>query len=236
MKKIAGILLLLITLNAFGQEQRYVLNALGTEIKDAPSWNAKTIKILQAGDSLVLLKDKISATKKSVFNDGLFLEGFWVQVNHNKTTGFVFDGNLTKIRPTIQKDEMYPSLYTLSIEGKLVKRSDSIRKGVANSEPFELIENYDFYENVLHKHDVFDGCFNEEYHSNTFTFAEMYHFMLQQNIDYSENADGSVDRNFPQFSKKEHNTYYFSGVGAVDTLQIEVKKNGEFVLSWYSCT
>ncbi|MDX1904228.1 MAG: hypothetical protein SFU27_08725 [Thermonemataceae bacterium] len=89
MKSIFITLLLFFTNYVWAQTYWYVV-ADSVELKESPNVKAKTLKILQSGDSVKVLQSSDKQEKMLVNNR--LKQNYWTQVEYNKDTSWVFGG------------------------------------------------------------------------------------------------------------------------------------------------
>lgn len=212
-------------------EKFYVFNFYGTELKEKPNINSKTLQKLKLGDSLYLIKNTEIDAKKSVLKDKLYLNGKWSQVKYKNKTGYVFNGDYSKLKIKTKKND---SNYILIDYGKPNSKTKSIENFTFKNKPFKqfiLKEEYDFFTEITTTSN-FDAGESLEIISTKLNINEMIQFMYLILKTSTQNQKGETIGYFhPYYLGFSNGVYSFDGPGSYQDIKINQLKDTVF----FSC-
>lgn len=236
MKKIILILLTIVLSNSLFSQSREdtteftVINILGAEVYEKPTFNSEKLTNIPVGQKLTLEK-AIDTDEKIVFGTDFCLSGKWIKPK--ELNGFVFSSDLTNKKVKTGTNE-FGQKY-IDILGKLISKKEEEKDIKTDNGVFPKFFEYRFYENGKYTYTAWDGCFDHvtEYHN--FNINEVYHQMVSDYGVILNDKDGS---NFwvPKYENKTENILNFESMGATQELKIKIISEGIYEVSSYDCT
>ncbi|MFD2246294.1 SH3 domain-containing protein [Pontibacter ruber] len=185
-KLFAALLLLFISLlplstfaaeNYQAGDKLYVAPTTGANIRTAPSLQASVVTKLKYNNVVTVAADTLPAQPLQItvpdFNNGfLNMQGHWVKVKTGTTTGYVFDGMLSKYKGlelgNHQEDAYYAATFgkpaTKSIPRSEVVQGHTVKyETVINTYPKGLVEELTVFDDCPDLTYTFKFSFNEAY-------------------------------------------------------------------------
>ncbi len=205
-------------------EKFYVLNFYGSDLKEKPNFNSKTIESLKLGDSIFLIEKTNIKTEKKLFHNELYLRGEWSIVKCKNKTGFIFNGDYSKLKIKTKKLE---SDYLIADYGKPNSKIKTTKDFTYHNKiykSFIVKENYDLFTEITttSNSDVGKSC---EIISSKLNINEMIHFMYLTLRASTDGVNGeTIGYIHPHFQNFSNNVYLFDGPGSFQDIKIEKHK------------
>jgi hypothetical protein len=236
MKKILTLLILIayyqdgISQKDTTSDQLTVINILGAKVYAQPNFDSKTSTELKVGEKIVVEKI-IPSNDQIEIGNGFALSGDWIKPM--EISGFVFSSDLTD-----KNAEIGPNKYgqiNVDLKGNLIDEKEEEKKIKTENGVFPKYFEYKYYVNGTYTYKSWDGCFDHITEYKNLTISEVYHQMVS---DYGINMSDINGTSFwiPIFKEKSGNFIKFEGEGATQDLKIELKENGNIIVSSYDCT
>jgi len=205
--------------------------AYGTEVK--------ILEALKNKKSSILIGN--ANTEKGDLSDkgDFYLPGSWIKITSGKYEGYVFDGEIINFPPmTVNHGS-----YTMDIEdysyffGTEIKEEESKRPVVLDGNTYYVYETLiRFPDGSYEKTDLFDGCFDHEYHFKGKSAAQVYFIFITQYYELTKSPHWEYGR--PKLDAFEGSKLLFTpaGIGASDGLFIDLDSEGKITFGSYDCT
>ncbi len=233
MKKCLTLIFLLLFINSiFGQNpenktELYVINMLGANVYEKPTFDSKILTELKVGENVIIQKT-IRTNDQFKIANGFSLAGNWIKPMD--VNGFVFSSDLTDKNVEVGKSKSGQTY--INLLGKLIDKKKEKKLIKTGNGEFPKYFQYKYYENGTYTYTAWDGCFDHNTKYKNLTLNEVYHQMIS---DYG----GIMNENeflTPIFKEKSGNFIKFQGQGATEDLKVELRENGEIIVSSYDCT
>jgi len=243
MKKIFLIILIGISLTVYSQKGKannrlFVINISGTQIMSLPNTNSTRLIELKVGDEIIVIEKRFPVFSKFYKNERMTLKDYWIKTKYNGFTGFVFNGDLTKIKPALTEVENNygnkENFFCASILGKKLSFEEKKRIVKYGDKEFTIIDEITNYENGKLINYNFDGCYNSKYIFNKLTFNEVYQQMKNNNFIYGFDGNSFMIE-YPMFKEKKEDKYIFYDLGLTDQVEIIKINNTEIQLETGGC-
>jgi len=206
-----------------------VINLLGAELYENPSFESRILYKLKIGDKLTS-KTIISTKDTKMVGPNFNLGGDWIKTSVSGFNGFVFSSDLTKKNPvinTIAFGQKTIDLLGKKLNDKIVERIITIEK-----HEYQVQDKITEYENGTYTYKAFDSCFDHLTEYRNLELNEVYHQMVSKYCIYSSKGEYLI----PVFQVRIGKTIKFESQGATQDLQIELKEDGIIKVSSYDCT
>jgi len=154
------------------QTVSYVWNLKGTELKEKPLIDSKTVEKFEFASKLefeVLESDKIEGFLSE--QDFFKFKGVWLYVNYKDKNGYIFSGHLSRKTPPVTEDNGVKILDLKAIFGKKIKEISLSDTTSIDSVNYRTETEITEYEHGKYSNVFMDGCFN-----HTYTFYEISEF------------------------------------------------------------
>ncbi|WP_196893600.1 hypothetical protein [Aureivirga marina] len=209
-------------------EELFVINLKGAKIYEKPTFDSKTVSVLELGKPIIV--EKVIETKEEFkIGKGFSLKGKWIKSKRLK--GYVFSSDFSLIEPKISITHGRLKSIDLKGEELKVEKEEKMIEAVDGTKYKKEFE-YTFYTNATYVYSTLDGCFDHETRYKNLKLNEVYHQMLS---DYRMALESS-DFILPNFLKKTNNRVDFNSEGGANELHILLLKNGEIIVASYDCT
>ncbi|NDK56069.1 SH3 domain-containing protein [Pontibacter fetidus] len=188
-------------------DKLFVAPTSGLKIRIQPNLEAPAITTLGYTTPVTIVDDTAVAKplqiKVSDFNEGtLLLTGHWVKVKAGNTTGFVFDGMLSKYKGLALSDYQEDAYYTATFGKPTSVTIPKTKMEQGHKVAYEtVIKTYP--EGLTEEVTVYDGCPNVTYTFNL-SFNEAYWLISRMMIG----ADAVQDAKINNTGKTTTLTYY----------------------------
>jgi hypothetical protein len=232
---IALIITILFFNSLFGQNLEIgtdlcVINMLGAKVYEKPTLESKILTELKVGENIII-ENIVQTDEQMKIGNGFSLSGNWIKpMNIN---GFVFSSDLSNKNVEIGQNK-YGQI-NVDLKGNLIDEKEEEKKIKTENGVFPKYFEYKYYENGTYTYKSWDGCFDHITEYKNLTISEVYHQMVS---DYGINMSDINGTSFwiPIFKEKSGNFIKFEGEGATQDLKIELKENGNIIVSSYDCT
>jgi hypothetical protein len=232
---IALIITILFFNSLFGQNLEIgtdlcVINMLGAKVYEKPTLESKILTELKVGENIII-ENIVQTDEQMKIGNGFSLSGNWIKpMNIN---GFVFSSDLSNKNVEIGQNK-YGQI-NVDLKGNLIDEKEEEKKIKTENGVFPKYFEYKYYVNGTYTYKSWDGCFDHITEYKNLTISEVYHQMVS---DYGINMSDINGTSFwiPIFKEKSGNFIKFEGEGATQDLKIELKENGNIIVSSYDCT
>ena len=117
-------------------------------------------------------------------------------------------------------------LFGKKLSSKKFTEPHSFESGTYYSEETEI-----YFENAFFTESFFDGCWTWKYELKDFTLSEAYHQVLQLTSIF---RDEKIET--PRIISGQGNTWFFSDIDASQEIKLEDLGQGQYKISFSSCT
>ena len=222
---------LLLSHSLLGQDEKgktefSVINILGAKVYEQPTFASKVLTEIPIG-GIIQPERSIETNEAFAIGKGFFLSGKWIKPMD--INGFVFSSDLSSKKVETGTSD-YGQEY-INLLGELISEQSEEKKIKTEIGEFPQYCEYKYYENGKYSLTIWDGCFDHMTEYQNLTLNEVYHQMVS---DYGLLMNGK-DFLVPEFQEKAGNILKFEGLDATQDLKIELKENGIFVVTSYSC-
>ena len=235
MKKLLVIIIAMSLFRSYAQDSHhndeyFVINILGAEIYERPTFQSKQIRKIEVGESLIA-QEIISTTEVKKIGANFILKGSWIRTNIAGTSAYVFSSDLTKIKPMINIGNSGEK--SINLFGKKKSERKLVKKKKCGNSYCEYRVNTTDYDICRYTCTMWDDCYNHTYTFKGLTLSEAYHQMLNIYHDCGSNKEMQT----PIFTNRRNNVYNFSFEETpTEDLKITIKRDGIIEVSSYDCT
>lgn len=234
-------------------DRYFTWNPDSSIVYSGPGIDTDTLAVLAYGTELKLLerlehiKSKVRigtielAPEDSVSDDGYYLPGYWVKVGtaDKKIQGYLFSGEAINFPPLEADEQGYNRKLEdyASFFGVEIKEKESQKPIVLEGETYNVYETLtQFPEGSYKKVDLFDGCFDIEYHFPGKSMAQVYFLFLANYFSLEKNASGSsYGKAEFDFEEGEKLNFVAPGNTMAEGIFIDVDEAGKITFGSYSC-
>ena len=206
-----------------------VINMLGAELYENPSFESRILYKLKISDKLTS-KTIISTEDTKKIGPEFSLDGDWIKTRVSGYNGFVFSSDLTKKNPIIKTNaygQITVDLLGTKLNDKIVERIITIE-----GREYHVQDKITEYENGIYTYKAFDNCFDHLTEYRNLELNEVYHQMVSRYSIFSYSGGYLL----PVFQERIGKIIKFGSQGATEDLKIELKENGIIKVSSYDCT
>ena len=219
--------------NANCQTKAFVWNLLGTEIKEAPSLDSKTISTIAFGDTV--MRAHFTRSTPHVTDTLSIIGGYpnsshWTMVDFNHGIGWVFESNISNDSVPTIREYGFTKIDYLSLLGDSVGDTVIVEKKMIGVHELTSETSIKYFQNGSYEYTAFDGCFDHTYIFTKIDFKEILHVAMSM---YSIKVNEEIHT--PEFLKTEADIIIFIGTEATVEVVISKTKNGWKIFS-YDCT
>ncbi|WP_200974518.1 SH3 domain-containing protein [Echinicola sp. 20G] len=209
----------------------FVINYQGTELKNRPNQNAKTIASLHVGDQLEIIQNTLKSADSRYFAM-LKINGVWLEVkSKNGHKGYLFSGDVSNISPIVKpaSDE----LLNIDLLGQIINTYNEINQVNLYGKQYQIESEVTQFEHCTYTVSNYDGCYSLIYSFSTLSFHEVFHQMRNMFLNYNEETGKVL---FPKLIRRSESEFVFNQPGSANEVKIVLQKNGVIDIQQILCS